>query len=192
MAKPKSICSVSDCGKVHYGRGFCQSHWERWRKHGDPKSGRINNLAARNWLEEAIKTEVDECLNWPFASNRGGYGVIRIDGKTAIVSEIVCSRVHGPDLSGTLDAAHSCNNRICANKAHISWKTRTDNMADAIEADTWHHGESVKWSVLKEGDVRQIRALLGAMKHKEIAALFGVKRETITAISIGRSWAWLS
>lgn len=30
------LCSIKDCGKPHYGRGWCQKHWARWRRHGDP------------------------------------------------------------------------------------------------------------------------------------------------------------
>jgi uncharacterized protein (DUF433 family) len=30
------ICSISDCGKPVLARGWCNSHWKRWRKHDDP------------------------------------------------------------------------------------------------------------------------------------------------------------
>jgi hypothetical protein len=29
-------CTVPGCGLAHYARGFCRSHYERWRVHGDP------------------------------------------------------------------------------------------------------------------------------------------------------------
>ena len=29
-------CSIEDCGATHYGRGFCQKHYHRWRRHADP------------------------------------------------------------------------------------------------------------------------------------------------------------
>ena len=39
--KPQKIvnsgpCPVQDCGKPKYGAGFCQAHYERFRKYGDP------------------------------------------------------------------------------------------------------------------------------------------------------------
>jgi hypothetical protein len=30
------ICTVENCGVRHYGRGFCNRHYQRWRTHGDP------------------------------------------------------------------------------------------------------------------------------------------------------------
>lgn len=29
-------CTIDDCGRVHYARGFCALHYNRWRAHGDP------------------------------------------------------------------------------------------------------------------------------------------------------------
>ena len=32
----KSLCSVPDCGRPVFGHGFCNMHYKRWRKTGDP------------------------------------------------------------------------------------------------------------------------------------------------------------
>ena len=29
------LCKINDCGKVHFGQGYCSTHWERWTKYGD-------------------------------------------------------------------------------------------------------------------------------------------------------------
>lgn len=31
-----TLCSIDGCGKPAKGRGWCASHWWRWRNHGDP------------------------------------------------------------------------------------------------------------------------------------------------------------
>lgn len=33
---PDRSCSVPGCGKPHYARGYCNPHYQRWKKHGDP------------------------------------------------------------------------------------------------------------------------------------------------------------
>lgn len=30
------VCSVEGCDRPHYGRGWCQLHWGRWKRTGDP------------------------------------------------------------------------------------------------------------------------------------------------------------
>lgn len=34
--KPQKICVISGCARKAHARGWCRSHWERWRRHGDP------------------------------------------------------------------------------------------------------------------------------------------------------------
>lgn len=30
------LCSVEECKKPHAARGYCKTHWKRWKKHGAP------------------------------------------------------------------------------------------------------------------------------------------------------------
>jgi hypothetical protein len=32
-------CEIDDCTNRHYGHGFCNKHYKRWKKYGDPLSG---------------------------------------------------------------------------------------------------------------------------------------------------------
>ena len=31
-------CVVPDCGRAHYGHGYCRAHHARWLRHGDPRA----------------------------------------------------------------------------------------------------------------------------------------------------------
>lgn len=53
------LCSIDECERVHYGRGYCQMHYSRWRTHGDPLLG----AAVRN-PDQCI---VDACEKKPQA-----------------------------------------------------------------------------------------------------------------------------
>src|SRR5574337_1187427 len=30
------LCEVTGCGREHRARGYCQAHWKRWKRYGDP------------------------------------------------------------------------------------------------------------------------------------------------------------
>lgn len=32
----QSTCTIDGCESEHHARGWCNKHWRRWRKHGDP------------------------------------------------------------------------------------------------------------------------------------------------------------
>jgi len=72
----------------------------------------------------------------------------------------------------------------------VSWKTCKENNADKIAHGTYRLGEHTSNAKLTEQDVLHIRALKG-MRHREIAARFGITRESAGRIIRGGSWGWL-
>ena len=41
MPRQKRTCSIEDCEAPHAARGWCNKHWLRWRRHGDPLGGGV-------------------------------------------------------------------------------------------------------------------------------------------------------
>ena len=80
---------------------------------------------------------------------------------------------------------HSCNLEHC---------TKSENTLHAYSLGLMSplRGEENVRSKLTEDNVKSIRLSLGKETHKEIAARFGVSRVTVTQISNGKSWGWLS
>ena len=74
---------------------------------------------------------------------------------------------------------HSCDNRICCNAAHLSWGTHQQNMNDMKKRERHGAPQTV---------VRAIRRLLKDGKTQaEVAKLYGLSREAISAIHTGRN-----
>ena len=50
------LCSLDGCERVHYSRGWCEMHWKRWRRWGDP-----NGCAPRPSPEQKPPCSIDGC-----------------------------------------------------------------------------------------------------------------------------------
>lgn len=188
------ICSIANCDKTHYAKGFCQAHYERSRRHGDPFAGRTAEGDPEKFLREVVLPyDGDECVLWPFARNRGGYGQMVLGSRLHRVSRLVCEDVNGPPPTPEHEAAHSCGQGHlgCVTKKHVLWKTPAENQSDRVGHGTHSRGERSATSKLTEGQVKEIRSLKGKRKIADIAAEFGVSQMAVSYIQRTKRWSWL-
>jgi hypothetical protein len=188
-------CSVPDCAKPVKARGWCQTHYDRWKRRGDPLAERgcaANGEPLKYFNEVVLSYEGDDCLTWPFAC-AAGYGKLRRDGQLHIVSRLVCEEFHGPAPTPEHHAAHSCGkgHEGCVARAHLSWKSPKENNSDKLIHGTLIRGAQCWMAKLTEIDIREIRALKGAMLQREIASRFGIHPSTVSEIHNRKKWAWV-
>lgn len=190
------ICSIPNCGKPAHARGYCNAHYLRVRKHGDPSKNKAREGGAPRafLMNVALVYEGDECLIWPFTLNSQGYGRLWHDGRLQIASRVVCTEAHGEPPTPAHQAAHSCGKGHlgCVTKRHLEWKTRGSNEADKIVHGTSNRGRSNGAHKLTENDVRAIRRLKGTMSQRAIAKLYGTSQTCISDVHMGLTWGWLS
>lgn len=188
------LCSIPDCDKRAFGRGWCQSHYYRWLKHDDPLGGRVRNGEALRWIEKHISHSGLECLPYPFQRDRAGYGLLNLPGMSQGAARYMCRRAHGEPPSPAHQAAHSCGkgHEGCTNPKHLSWKTPPANQADRLIHGTHIRGPRNPGVKLTETAVRQIRGLKGVLSQSKLAKQFGVTRFAIHAIHTGKKWGWLA
>lgn len=43
----RNVCRVDGCEKFVHGRGYCSSHWNRWRRYGDPLGSKPRPVGKR-------------------------------------------------------------------------------------------------------------------------------------------------
>lgn len=192
MASPR-ICSVPDCSKRHYARGYCIAHYERHRRHGDALGGGTSKGAIPQWLAEHISYDGDECLIWPFSRNRTGYGTYQSPNGGTNAHRYMCVLAHGAPPTPRHEAAHTCGNGHlgCVHPGHLRWATLEENKADMVDHDTHHRGERHHGAKLTENHVRSIRAMKGKATLGTIAEKFGVSRALVCLIHNRKAWGWL-
>lgn len=192
MANPERICSVPQCGKPVRSLGLCGAHYARQRRTGAP-DGAVPRKRPKviAWLEQAIMTETNECIVWPFAVGKGGYGNVRLHGKYTNAHRAVCLFVNGVPETG-LEAAHLCGNKLCCNPKHIIWATRRENENHKIAHGTRLTGERVWNSVLSREDVTSIRRdWLSGSTVKDLAHKYDISRSHAWAVANATRWTWL-
>lgn len=191
MSQWRTGCSVTDCTRKHYAKGFCRLHWERNHLHGDPMAQKV--LAGAT-VEERLKhysASVGACLEWTGHRDRDGYGTITIEGKPVRAHRAAYETVHGPIASG-LVVRHRCDNPPCILPVHLELGTNGDNQNDKKVRRRSTYGELNPGAKLTEEQVRGIRnALAQGDTHKNIAAQYGCGKSTVGRIYRGESWAYL-
>jgi len=129
----------------------------------------------------------DVCWEWEGTVNKSdGRPYITIEGKRRPTYVVVLELSSGETqeeaskrLGKKALACHKCDNKICNNPSDLYWGTHQDNMDDMVERD--RHG-------LSKVIIRNIRKLLSeGRSHSNIAELYGISRENVTAINNNRT-----
>lgn len=191
----RAICSVTGCDKPSLAHTYCERHYRRFKKHGDPEGGGTAQGELRRWIDAvALRYTGDDCLIWPFGRHKDGYAQGRYPGlTTGRAYRAICELAHGAPPTPKHQAAHSCGKGRdgCVSPAHLLWKTHIENDADKSGHGTRVRGSEHSGAKLTEDDVIVIRGLFGTMTHCSIAERYGVSRPTISLISSGATWGWL-
>lgn len=189
-------CFVEGCSKDVWRRVWCQGHYARWRRYGDPEALGTLRRKALPWLERAISAALlsddDSCLStWPFERNEHGYPRLW-DGKRGryahhVVLELTGRRKPGPGFQ----ARHLCGNGHlgCLHPRHLAWGTPADNTADKMRHGTCARGTRHGSAKLTEADVVAIRQ--STEPNKALAARYGLSHSTVSNIISRKIWGWL-
>jgi len=190
------VCKIDSCGKPVKARGYCENHYRRFLRHGDPLAGPQAKGAALEWSRTAARYEGDDCLIWPFHRHKAtGYGRTNWNGKPAIASRVICEIAHGPPPTPRHQAAHSCGSAHegCVSPRHLRWATVKENNADKLIHGTLLQGERVGNAKLTGASVLEIRRRAAAGEsQRAIAASFGITQSYVSMIRRRTVWAHLA
>jgi len=176
-------CSVEGCDRPHLARGYCNMHYQRWRKHGSPTGGKTAfRGAAAAFIETALNHQTDDCLLWPYGRSHD-YEVLKFNGIKREAHNLVCELAHGTKPSSEYEVAHSCNVSLCVNPKHLRWDTHAGNLKDSA-------GEAHGSAILTAKQVQMIRSEK-QLSTTHLSHELGVPYATIYAIRTRRTWRHL-
>ena len=124
----------------------------------------------------------DTSVCWEWKSNAKGGGrdhrpYFTLNGRKRLAYRVAYEVYTGKKLGQRELARHKCDNPRCCNPTHIEPGSHQDNMNDMKERE--RHG-------LPHHTVRAIRKAAQISTQEAVATLFGVSRETVSAIVNGR------
>lgn len=187
------LCSIPDCGKPFNAKGFCQRHYIRFLKYGDPLFTKAapGGYVQKFFEEVVCRYDGDECLIWPYSRTPNGYASFWYGGRTSLVCRAVCEKENGPPPPNN-HAAHSCGRGHlgCVAKSHLSWKTVRENSKDKVIHGTQLAGNENGNAKLTEAEVLAIRNADGVPQH-QLAKRYGVTQALVSKIRRREMWKHL-
>ena len=184
----------SECSGPVLARGMCRRHYYQARRSPDfvfiQKPGR--SLEERFWN---FVVKGPGCWDWTGATHPFGYGVMGVSGRRGAVDTAhrVSWLIHNGPVPDMTEVCHRCDNPPCTRPDHLFLGTHADNMSDmgAKGRSGLRGGRSPK-AKLTETAVRDIRARCAAGEiDRTVAESFGVTRECVRDIRLGKRWAHL-
>lgn len=171
-------CSVDGCGMKVNARGWCSTHYSRWRKTGSTDYS-PPSMEDRFWS----KVQKDDgCWEWTGALF-GGYGSLSVGGRAGrpVAAHRISYKIHHGEIPAGLDIDHMCHNHSCVNPAHLQAVSRKENLENrdprskrgrsGIRGVAWH-GASKKWAVSVSHHNKPVYGgLFSDLKEAERAAI---------------------
>lgn len=180
-----SKCTIENCMGDVWGKGWCCSHYELWRKYGSPlirrRPAKNASLIERFWGRVALTADDSRCWEWT-GETRNGYGIFNF--------KKVCYRAHryawflvkGEHPRAGMFLCHKCDNRKCVNPNHLYEGTNQDNIRDRVMRGGVPQKQKIPLNVYE-----QLQDEIHKSTH-ELSQKYGFSQHIIRQVRNGTHW----
>lgn len=142
-------CDVDGCERQVRHRIWCNAHYQRWAKYGDPLAGGSPHHYGPPLERFLAKIEfVGDCWRWTGKPNYAGYGYFNPNEGWSVRAHRWSYEFFVGAIPKGLDLDHTCHtrdplcaggircpHRLCVNPDHLEPVTRSENVRRG-----WHRG----------------------------------------------------
>jgi len=143
------------------------------------------NLA---FFKDKIKYHDNGCITWGSHVDGGGYGAIKMFGKT-VKTHRLSWIMHYGEIKNNSWVLHKCDNPPCLNPEHLFLGNQSDNMLDA------HKKRRLRTPYLDKAKINfdiaeKIRSEYkpGVITQKELGKKYGISRSNVGLIINNINW----
>ena len=164
-------CDVDGCEKGgKLTRGWCSTHYSRWRKHGDPLAGGTHYATPEEAFLARTEPLVGEpgCIIWTGGTNSKGYGHLSVNGRGVSAHRYAWERERGAIPAG-MHVDHTCYVRSCVNVDHLRLASHAENGRNRSGANK---GRELPRGVTRHRDGRRYQAEVGHNGTRHYLGMF--------------------
>jgi hypothetical protein len=133
-------CSVEECARARFCRGWCVNHYALWRRNGTPDKVQTRTSDADRFWPKVAKGA--GCWNWTGGVVSTGYGLFKGYAMATNLAHRWSYFLEHGHIDDELTIDHLCRNRLCVRPDHLELVTSAENLRRAARYDV--HG-TCKW-----------------------------------------------
>ena len=187
-------CTVKKCNAEYYAKGFCERHYKRNAKYGDPLAGVGNHAPPEQRFWRFVsERKPGKCWVFSGGGKKSRYGQFQVNSENRdhTLAHRYSYQIHHGKIPDGKVVMHSCDNPRCVNPAHLSVGTAKENTQDMIvkgrHARQAPLGNDNGKAILTPKLVRMIRS--SSETNISLAQKIGVSINAVRGVRIKRTWA---
>lgn len=121
------ICALENCLSKCHAKGYCDIHYMRFKRHGDPQGSAMRQAFEDRFMDKVDATG-DGCWEWTAAKEDAGYGIFSIARSRTRRAHRVSYELHVGPIPDGLVIDHLCRNKGCVRPEHLEAVTGAENV----------------------------------------------------------------